>query len=75
MVVGIAGEKCLVKCMASKNPIVILLDTGEQVSIASKSFLMKNYSELTVKPWKGILENEDSFRVQWGNSTQMPYLV
>ena len=52
----------------------MLLDTGAQVSIVSKSYLTKNYPELTVKPLKEILENGDSFRVQWGNSTQIPFL-
>ena len=74
MVVGLVGEKCLVKCIANKNPTVMLLDTGAQVSIVSKSYLTKNYPELTVKPLKEILENGDSFRVQCGNSTQIPFL-
>ena len=73
-VVGLVGEKCLVKCIANKNPGVILLDTGTQVSIVSKSYLTKIYPELNVKPLKEILENGDSFRVQWGNSTQIPLL-
>ena len=53
-VVGLADEKFLVKCMANKNPPVMLLDTGAQVSSASKSSLTKNYHELTVKPLKEI---------------------
>ena len=73
-VVGLVGEKCLVKCIANKNPTAMLLDSGAQVSIVSKSYLTKNYPELTVKPMKEILENGDSFRVQWGNSTQIPFL-
>ena len=52
----------------------MLLDTGAQFSIISKSYLTKNYPELPVKPLKEILENGDSFRVQWGNSTQIPFL-
>ena len=52
----------------------MLLDTGAQVSIVSKSYLTNNYLELTVKPLKETLENRDSFRVQWGNSTQIPFL-
>ena len=71
---GLVGEKCLVKCIANKNPTAMLLDSGAQVSIVSKSYLTKNYPELTVKPMKEILENGDSFRVQWGNSTQIPFL-
>ena len=43
----------------------MLLDTRAQVSVVSKSYLTKNYPEL-------ILENGDSLRVQWGNSTQIP---
>ena len=66
---GLVGEKCLVKCIASKNPTVMLLNTGAQISIVSKSYLTKNYPELTVKPLNKILENGDNFRVQWGNST------
>ena len=68
-VVELVGEKCLVKCIANKNPTVMLLDTRVQVSIVSKSYLTKNYLELTVKSLKEILEHSDSFRVQWGNST------
>ena len=52
----------------------MLLDTGAQVSIISKSYLTKNYAELIVRPLKETLENDDSFRVQWGNSTQIPFL-
>ena len=40
----------------------MLLDTGAQGSIVSKSYLTKNYRELTVKPLKEILENDDSFK-------------
>ena len=68
-VVGLVREKCI----ANKNPTVMLLDTEAQVSIVSKSYLTKNYPELTVKPLKEILENGDSFRLQWGNST-LPFL-
>ena len=60
--------------MANKNPTVMLLDTGARVSIVRKSYLMKNYPELTVKQLKEILESGDSFRVQWGNNTQIPFL-
>ena len=68
------GEKCLVKCMVNKNSTVMLLDTAVQVSIVSKSYLIRNYPELIVKPLKEILENDGNFRVQWGNSTQTPFL-
>ena len=73
-VVGLVGEKCLVKCIANKNPTVMLLDTEGQVSIVSKSYLTKIYPELTVKPLKKVLENGNSSRVQWDNSTQRPFL-
>ena len=73
-VAGLVDEKRLVKCIANKNPIVMLLDTGSQVFIVSKSYLTKNFPELTVKPLKEILENDDSFRVQWGINTQIPFL-
>lgn len=52
----------------------MLPDTGVQVSIVSKSYLIRNYPELIVKPLKEILENDGNFRVQWGNSTQTPFL-
>ena len=58
-VLGLIGEKCLVKCIANQNLTVMLLDTGAQVSTVSKSYLMKNYPKLTVKPLKEILENGD----------------
>ena len=53
---------------------MMLLDTGAQVSIVSKSYLMKNYPKLTREPLKEILENGDSFRVQWGNNAQISFL-
>ena len=66
--VGFVGEKCLVKCtskcIADKNPTVMLLDTGAQVSVVSKSYLTNDYPELIMKPLKEILENGDGFRVQ-----------
>ena len=37
-VAGLVGENCLVKCMANKNPTVMLLDTGARVSIVRKSY-------------------------------------
>ena len=40
----------------------MLLDTGAQGSIVNKSYLTKNYRELTVKPLKEILENGDSIK-------------
>ena len=52
----------------------MLLDTGAQVSIVSKSYLTRNYPELTVKPLKEILKNGDSFRIKLGNRTQIPFL-
>ena len=42
----------------------MLLDTEAQVSVVSKSYLTRNYSELTVKPLKEKLKNGDNFRVQ-----------
>ena len=61
----LVGEKCLIKCIANKNPTVMLLDTRAQFSVVSKSYLTKNYPEL-------IFENGDSLRVQWDYSTQIP---
>ena len=52
----------------------MLLETGAQVSIVSKSYLTRNYAELTVKPLKEILKNGDSFRIKLGNRTQIPFL-
>ena len=43
----LAGEKYLVKDTANKNPTVMLLDTGAQVCIVRKSYLTKNYPEVT----------------------------
>ena len=51
---ALLGEKYLVKYIANKNPILMLLDTGTQVSIESKSYLIKNYPELIVKLLKYI---------------------
>ena len=62
---GLAGEKYLAKCTANKNQTVMLLDTGAQVCIVRKSYLTKNYSEITVKPLTEMLENGYSFRVKW----------
>ena len=44
--VWFVGEKCLVKCNVTRH--------CAQVSMVSKSYLMKNYPELTVKPLKEI---------------------
>ena len=38
--------------------------TEVQAFIVIKSYLLKNYPALTMKPLKEILENGDSFRVQ-----------
>ena len=70
----LVGEKCVVKCMANKNQTVMLLDIEAQVFIVRKYYLTSNYLELIAKPLKEILENDDSFRAQSGNSTQIPSL-
>ena len=43
----LAGQKYLVKDTANKNPTVMLLDTGAQVCIVRKSYLTKNFPEVT----------------------------
>ena len=73
-VVELVGEKCVAKCMANKNQTVMLLDIEAQVFIVRKYYLTSNYLELIAKPLKEILENDDSFRVQSANSTQVPSL-
>ena len=48
--------------------------TGHWGTIVRKSYLRKNYPELIVKPLKEILDNGGGFRVQWSNSTFIPFL-
>ena len=73
-VAGLVGEKCLIRCSVNNQSVEMLLDTCVQVSIVSRSYLKRNYPDLPVKPLSDILDDQDSFRVQWGNSTEIPFL-
>ena len=72
-VASLVGEKCLVNCLLNGKVQTLLLDSGAQVSMMSKQHLDSHYPDTTVKSMNDILDDCDSFRVQWGNTSDIPF--
>ena len=49
----------------------VLLDTGAQVSIVSKKFILENFINAEITAISEILDEYDSLRVQWGNNSKI----
>lgn len=71
---NLVGEKCLVKCVLNEREMRVLLDTGAQVSLIDQENLRQISPDTEIKPISDILDDEDSLRVQWGNSNNIPYI-
>ena len=51
-----------------------MLHTGVQVSLISKHWLQKNISKFEILDLKKRLDDGDKLQVQWGNSTNIPFV-
>ena len=71
-VATLVGESCLIDCQLDGQVTLWLLDTGAQVSIIDID--LTNYNSNTVvRSLDEILDDCDSFRVQWGNTADIPF--
>ena len=72
-VASLASESCLIDCQLN-GQVTSLLDTGARVSIIDIED-SKNYHSITVvRSLDEILDDCDSFRVQWGNTADIPFI-
>ena len=69
----LVGESCLTDCQLDGQVTLSLLDTGAQVCIIDID--LTNYNSNTVvRSLDEILDDCDSFRVQWGNTADIPFI-
>ena len=69
---SLVGESCLINCQLNGQVTSLLLDTGAQVSIIDIEGLKNYHSNTVVRSLDEILDDCDSFRVQWGNTADIP---
>ena len=67
------GESCLIDCQLNGQVTSLLLDTGAQVSIIDIEDLKNYHSNTVVRSLDEILDDCDSFRVQLGNTADIPF--
>ena len=70
---SLVGESCLIDCQLNGQVTSLLLDTGAQVSIIDIEDLKNYHSNTVVRSLDEILDDCDSFRVQWGNTADIPF--
>ena len=71
-VASLVGESCLIDCQLNGQVTSLLLDTGARVSIIDIEDLKNYHSNTVVRSLDEILDDCDSFRVQWGNTADIP---
>ena len=72
-VASLVGESCLINCQLNGQVTSLLLDTGAQVSIIDIEDLKNYHSNTVVRSLDEILDDCDSFRVQLGNTADIPF--
>ena len=72
--VDLVGERCIIDCWLEKKAAKVLLDTGAQVSIVNQQYLEEMYPSMKIRQLDEILDDGDSLRVQWGNSTEISFV-
>ena len=72
-VASLVGESCLIDCQLNGQVTSLLLDTGAQVSIIDIEDLKNYHSNTVVRSLDEILDDCDSFRVQLGNTADIPF--
>ena len=66
--------ECNLYCKLNNYYCKLFLDTGAQVSVISKDWLQKNVSKFKILDLRERLDDGNKSRVQWGNSTNMPFV-
>ena len=69
------GERCTVNCIVNNKPSKLLLDTGAQLSIINKDKLESDFFHVSIQDISSILDSCNSFRVQWGDEENIPFVV
>ena len=72
-VTSLVSESCLIDCQLNGQVTSLLLDTGAQVSIIDMEDLKNYQSNTVVRSLQEILDDWDSFRVQLGNTVDIPF--
>ena len=67
------GEKCTIKCTVNEKNMVMLLDTGAQVSLLSYTHMKSNFPNLQIQKLTDLLSEGNYLQVQWGNSIEIPF--
>ena len=70
---SLVAESCLIDCQLNGQVTSLLLDTGAQVSIIDIEDLKNYHSNTVVRSLDEILDDCDSFRVQSGNTADIPF--
>lgn len=70
---GLVGERCIISCSLNNIKSKVLLDTGAQVSIIGKDYLRIHMENQQPQNISDLLDNADSLRVQWGDSSDIPF--
>ena len=72
-VTSLVSESCLIDCQLNGQVTSLLLDTGAQVSIIDMEDLKNYQSNTVVRSLQEILDDWNSFRVQCGNTVDIPF--
>ena len=65
-VAKLVGRKCMLQCRLNNIVMLVLLDTGAQVSIFQKRVLEERFRDNKIKPVEDLLDDGGNLRVQWG---------
>ena len=73
-VASLVGEKCLLNCLLNgQKQTLFRLDSGAQVSMMSKQYVDSHYPDLIIRSMNDILDDCDASRIQWGNTSDIPF--
>ena len=72
--VKLVGKKSLVDCCLNGKSYQVLWDTGANISIISQKIVQSQFPFASIHKLDELLEDADSFRVQWGNQSDVPYM-
>lgn len=65
------GKRCFVSCNINNVPIEMLLDSGAQVTMVSKSWIDKALPHVTIQSLQSLFANQP-FEISAANGTQVP---
>ena len=71
---NLVGERCVIACQLNEVDTEVLLDTGAQVSLITQNQLRQISPNTEVRNVAELLDEQDSLRVQWGNSSSIPFV-